>query len=185
MSQTSRLLRHPRRCHHPVHSHIPEARRCHAATEAVVETELYAFSRPSLANPRRLPPWQSRQRHTLLLRGRARRHAAVGDGERSRGGHGGPIDSAFSDDERFLYVDDSAIGRMLIFALRGGIWRCARWCRICRPRFRASPLVSPPTQDVPCAARERRDSTRSAGLPRWRCAALASGRYRNAGYGWC
>ena len=119
MSQTSRLLRHPRRCHHPVHSHIPEARRCHAATEAVVETELYAFSRPSLANPRRLPPWQSRQRHTLLLRGRARRHAAVGDGERSRGGHSGPIDSAFSDDGRFLYVDDSAMGRILIFAVRG------------------------------------------------------------------
>ncbi|MGN6452750.1 MAG: lactonase family protein [Steroidobacteraceae bacterium] len=31
----------------------------------------------------------------------------------------GPIDSAFSDDGRFLYVDDSAMGRILIFAVRG------------------------------------------------------------------
>jgi len=30
-----------------------------------------------------------------------------------------PIDSAFSDDGRFLYVDDSALGRILIFAVSG------------------------------------------------------------------
>jgi 6-phosphogluconolactonase (cycloisomerase 2 family) len=30
-----------------------------------------------------------------------------------------PIDSALSDDGRFLYVDDSALGRILIFAVSG------------------------------------------------------------------
>ena len=32
----------------------------------------------------------------------------------------GPIDSAFSDDGRFLYVEDSALGRILIFSVTGG-----------------------------------------------------------------
>lgn len=31
----------------------------------------------------------------------------------------GPIDSAFSDDAQFLYVDDSALGRILIFTVSG------------------------------------------------------------------